>query len=1331
MWTNNIDIVNSSTEDFKKSDVLVYWKIVDNFQKNEFDIYIKKNGKYSEIKIDDNWKNTIIKKVPKGTEQEVLNSFYGKYEDSICSKAEYTYNPLTFKNIESEKVITRTKKKKIPLKNETSIIVWRGKGKDNLKITSMNEMKINKAGQLILPQNIVKSPYLKAAIIWLWGKVNKQGQLVLDNAMKYKDQIWKIRKAWEYLEFLNKNSTLSAKINKFEELLQNSEEYIGWREVILMDYMKNISTQIEQQGFLIQKTDTWYEVKNIKTKVISKNEWKRLVEICNKNTWNRYLDFAILYGMTKWSEWLLWKEKLVQKEIINKLLKKYSPWILQKNNIENILEPWKVDKLITELKKSVVTNKSNTQNSKELIYLLNIVKQAKKWESQLEWILDWNETSFKDLNKFKKYERVQKSLVDLWSWLDNYDANKPLSEENIGNIIKSEAFKILPFAIAASILLFIWGQGKIGGSILLATIGAMAGGWIMSRMSKKWMTTTPNSIDIKSASSFWIPTEQVSTNKKTQELYNTLVEKNNKNNDADNDSLPKIENWFVIAEILKISEIPENLQKLNKIKLEDWKDYNDEVKTIILWKGDTKSFVLNWYEWKITKKDIEAFVKFMLEEKENKDKTFADLFKSDKYIENTSFETQTIAPQKDISDLLNWVLRKEYESYTWTDAAKNKKKINDLKDKTSTDLNSVLTSIKETAKDIKNGSWKDLTNRIDTLISYVEQEFGAINDPKNKFSISYIKILNNYKKYIKAEKELEKFEGTYDENKKYFEKLTTQVDPRDSSFTRLQEILPTIEEDITDLEKIKKTISTMVSTSNPSVLEEPFKTLDEKIDKIIKDKKELKDEINGKINKKVNEKLDPSSIEMTTLDEASKLLEKNPQEFLTKVISNRDKLKEIFSDDIDLSNSAKNIEYYGKIYANLEIYQKIYNTYKTAINLMTVSWYVRSSAENEVIDHFKKNKNTIDNIYTVIKEFASKKISIITELKKPLVDFYKANSDEIVKLNAITATSDLDKNLKILENTRKYLEKNDKDIVTEIEQLKLSREALLIAVQKLKAKLPETAKKTEKLTYDSVIKFLKKDVPDYYDTTTTSIWNWYEGIISFFKETTEKVSWLSLYDVKEEFNNLKNSFLKNTEKLENTIKGTNKDTQAKEALKSAKKVFNNNDFLKSESKNTLEKVLETYKKKEILVETKAGLEIKKIESNLGTTNTKVEIKKAYTELKKYKNIFENKKSLIESIEKELIRKLLLNNVKSFKSELENITLSSDKKEVISQFLAWNISYNNKDLITMNVLEFQIMVQSNWLSYTRPWETAVTTVNLDDIKSLFLDGWAIYSSLQNL
>jgi len=43
----------------------------------------------------------------------------------------------------------------------------------------------------------------------------------------------------------------------------------------------------------------------------------------------------------------------------------------------------------------------------------------------------------------------------------------------------------------------------------------------------------------------------------------------------------------------------------------------------------------------------------MLEEKENKDKTFADLFKSDKYIENTSFETQTIAPQKDISDLLN------------------------------------------------------------------------------------------------------------------------------------------------------------------------------------------------------------------------------------------------------------------------------------------------------------------------------------------------------------------------------------------------------------------------------------------------------------------------------------------------------------------------------------------------------------------------------------------------------------------------------------------------------------------------------------------------------
>jgi len=133
------------------------------------------------------------------------------------------------------------------------------------------------------------------------------------------------------------------------------------------------------------------------------------------------------------------------------------------------------------------------------------------------------------------------------------------------------------------------------------------------------------------------------------------------------------------------------------------------------------------------------------------------------------------------------------------------------------------------------------------------------------------------------------------------------------------------------------------------------------------------------------------------------------------------------------------------------------------------------------------NKNTIDNIHTVIKEFASKKISIITELKKPLVDFYKANSDEIVKLNAITATSDLDTNLKILENTRKYLEKNDKDIVTEIEQLKLSREALLIAVQKLKAKLPETAKKTEKLTYDSVIKFLKKDVPDYYDTTTTSI----------------------------------------------------------------------------------------------------------------------------------------------------------------------------------------------------------------------------------------------------
>ena len=125
----------------------------------------------------------------------------------------------------------------------------------------------------------------------------------------------------------------------------------------------------------------------------------------------------------------------------------------------------------------------------------------------------------------------------------------------------------------------------------------------------------------------------------------------------------------------------------------------------------------------------------------------------------------------------------------------------------------------------------------------------------------------------------------------------------------------------------------------------------------------------------------------------------------------------------------------------------------------------------------------------------------------------------------------------------------------------------------------------------------------------------------------------------------------------------------------------------------------------------------------------IKIKEQSEILKAIKNNFGllifNNWVTIDKREWELVKNMLLKNVKDFKTELRGISwLSNEKKEVIDNFLIWNIKYWTLDISNMKVKNLLDMIKTGKLKY------GSESIKIEDIKDIFVS-WAIFNALNNI
>ncbi len=1074
--------------------------------------------------------------------------------------------------------------------NEKRIVLWAKKWTSEIKAEQMATVILEwpKTNAIKLPDSVINNPYFQAALVELGWKI-VDWKFVFANAMLYREKKAKLEKYVSYVEFLSKpNTSLSDKIKNFDELLQNSEEFIKWKEMILLDYMKNISKDLSTKKQFIAKDTLWnYTILSTSWESMSTiAENRNLLDICNKNNANRYLDFVMMYDIVEWNEGILDKGKEVtQKKVVNTLLKKHAAWIVRKNNVENILAPWTVSELKSHLDEKVKT--WPIQDVKEITYLLSIVEKASlpNAEKELEAMFDQNKNTFNDVNTFKRYVEVKKWLVD-FAQGSNMDLSKPLTEENIGDLVKSEAMKVLPLAMLASIILLIWGYKKMSWGILLWLIWAIAWGGIMWRMQKKGITSNPHSIDIKAWSEFGANPESVAWDKNTQDLYKSLTDLNDKNGKEEDSVLPTVSDNYILWGILKKLHTPTDLSNTNDILIEDLESWNyNNVYKIVLWESMNPTTVKSlWIEglsdayqsrnedgsinWKVNQEEIKNFIKLLLTKKEDGDETLADLLEKGKYISNRPYESARLTWQGDISEALNKVIK---DAYSDTSDVKIREKLNRLKDAhTSTLIGAVWWKVVDVAKWALDGSNKDDTQKILDMIAYVENEFEEDSD----FSTAYTDILKNYKLYLEELEKLEEHKWALDETYDTIIAKILEITPGETIDVKKHKAIADFWEDIVELKKIQTSIKRLADEWT-----EPFKKMNDDIKKVIAHKEKLQKNLKTDSNlEHLDAFSNPNLLQEERVKMAKDLLENETETAYIRIRNDQTELKNLIEDtNIDSVLSVENsIEKYGTIIKKQEAF------------LIASSEFTRKPWDQHLEQY--------ERIDALLAEYSSSKEKVQEKLEKPIVKFYQENTDKKQKLDEILPGTDFADDIKKIEDVEKFLWENGEWLDVEWHN----------AINTLRAEINRSHLALELALNSSSPEWTTDPSTP---TITTTVWedlnNAFESTKTFFSGiasgTTEWVS--------SSANSVENKITELWEKLveagltgiKSDLSWTYKEVKAKITNKSRDKIVANattewkkvfDTFLDSEeNKTTLQNIKDSVKEKKQEVRDKIMLDI--------------------------------------------------------------------------------------------------------------------------------------------
>lgn len=1101
--------------------------------------------------------------------------------------------------------------------------------------------------QLILDMSpdLMINPYMKELMITSGAKL-VDGKYVLDNPQKYQEVSKKIQEYQWYLEFLNEKTTLIQKVNKFVELSWTDKEYIVGRNVLLLDYMKNISEDLKANSSFFTKKDGAYTVERFWATPIEDTAAEAILLDSTKIA-PKYLDFVVLYQVLDWnsSAFLRWKE-IHQKDFINTLLKKYFPKIVRKDDITNILAPWTPE----ELKKAIWERKPKSiQEAQDLAYLKNIISKAQGWtkaEGNLESMFTWNKDVFSDLNTFKKTQDLKGLIWEAIWW----DKNTPITEENIWKLISSQVMKNLPLIAVASLFL-LFANKKLAWGLMVGSIAAIIVGNIAGDLQKKGISKNSQEIDIKSVSEFGTKPEYISSEPRYQETYEKLESVNNTNHKEEDVWIPTVKDNYILGAIFKEMISVDSKKTLNSIKVSDLEDPLKKDAAITKIKGNilpwwTSKKVADfwitapdWYIWEVTNEDVEAFIKLLVSQKETDDKTVTDLLESGTFILNQNYTPQNMSSDEHISTMLNDTL---WDAYKFAQSNNNEtalEKYKKLQTETSSTIGwnwikTAINIVEQGAKNAMNWSGTNQAQRVDTLIAYVDWEFKAestSSDPYKTFREEYIKELNIYKLYLKQDEELEEQKGFVDETGDLIIQFTSKHNP----FWKPSDALARIKKLEGNIKKLWEIESKLKAGLNANQQQQdPFKTMLEKITELKKTQERYKLEIKDKMNTGVLSLLkDKTLLETWTFDMAKETLSQDSEKFLDQVKSSQNEIAELLDDtsDIRLEDSEQAMKDYGKVILRQDAnYKAFTDANSNWLNATFISEPKKATAAL-LKDYYQKSKSELK-----------------IKLERPLVDFYKDNNKQKSELDKIKLPipsingsaqiigSTIEDDIKILEATNNFLE--DKWIPLD----KNGQKALDALIEKIKHEKNELQRQINKENVASnpnttQIGLWKKTVNGFDDainsisTYTQIAW----ALTKWRYHKIEKAVW-KLSDILTDvsLDSINNGIQWTFSTVKDYIKDKKKDDVAKGALREWNDVFGSWVFLSwVNSKTTLNNVKQSFEIKRWEVIQKVKDKVDNIYSlaNLAWMSS-ANLNLAYKDLGKLKEIKYIDSTLRESIE---------------------------------------------------------------------------------------------------
>lgn len=1025
---------------WQKSDDLVFGRLIEAWehviQKDEYDVYTLDKWDKIDIKIDDNWRNTVIRWVPKDIAQQVLNGMYQIHKDKIFEESEYRYN-----NVKPE--LDKLKTDLGDLNRIFAYLLWAPESTSDINsiysslsrtaILELNrfleaqqnnkyvldrmeelrkEKSKNQSKELVLPSVLLENDDVINVLQKIWT-VNGD-KLIIENTEVFK----KYSKFIEYMNFIydtqrDEKESIVDKSWLVDRYLDLINEWTDWidesiRKMLEFKYIEAIYQDITRDWYSLERdSKTWlYEIlvpwerKEDSVREKAPKDYPYWIILERANVRSNLLDVAIVGSIVrKWFDFN-WKEYLWEKALIEYILEKQlitnKKWdkILKAELL--LLEKDHVRGQIDDKIKSIVDNWNygSSEDYQQLLFLRNFVVEDQHMR------VNHNRTILKNVNEYREFLK-SKSLI---AWYESkYSKLEDMWEKDFAKMLWDVASENSSALILFGIVAWIMWHQKTALSSLWVALFWWTVAWIVSdtyQWWKKlaWISDKDLELVMPDSINFQLERQEY------QKSYQKLAKKNREN--ANNQ-------WYDVSS-WAATKLPvlDNTLLFSIVEDITSRQINEPVKWRVNWKSAIQNLTDKLNDRKLGEaykvEDVKTFILLLQSalDVDSWDKTTLDYLTEwwrDQL--NRPYTWVNFTGESYFDDAINLELRTIYELPV-SDSFK-KAEIDEIKSY----IDSQLYSLYDLLRNIRE--WKISFTPISTVVTNIDSHIRWID---SALADKLKPILESYQNYSNAQVLLEPYEWLWDWSKFKLEKdlfdFIWMVWFTETT-SKYHELVSKITIRIESLDKLKITDS-ILSTL------QIFIDFNSRVDKIKTWLEELVKEIQTKIQEIEGNAQSSARWETIQFDqlEAERLFNSTQ---LTEVAVVYDEVSWLVTDinrEMIPSDLSWLEDYLQAIKPKYEALWKYEATISAIPSPATPVAWVAATSPTASPDVLAKREE-IRSLILTFNYWKWKEVQ--DKIQEILQEYYKEQNENKTKLSGITQTSLLENDIVILRQVEKYL----------------------------------------------------------------------------------------------------------------------------------------------------------------------------------------------------------------------------------------------------------------------------------------------------------------------